>query len=107
MAREMRAERPAALVPVQISVCTGRGCRMRWESPSLLEDLSRAAAMSGQAITVTSCRCLNMCDEGPVVVASPARGFATSTGAPAEQLFVNVENRDIEAIIAAVGGRGQ
>lgn len=103
---EARAAQPQAQAPVRISVCTGRGCRMRWDSASLVEDLRRAVA-GGRAVTVTTCRCLGMCDEGPIVVAAPADGFAASSGAPAERVFVNVEKRDIQEIIEAAGGRRQ
>ncbi|WP_238120791.1 MULTISPECIES: (2Fe-2S) ferredoxin domain-containing protein [unclassified Xanthobacter] len=90
---------------MRLSVCTGRACRARQDSPSLVDDLKRAAAASGQAVEVTTCRCLKMCDEGPVVVASSAPGFSASSGAPAERLFVNVRKRDIQDIIQAAGGR--
>ncbi|MFG1429710.1 (2Fe-2S) ferredoxin domain-containing protein [Xanthobacter sp. V2C-8] len=103
---EARATQYEPQAPVRICVCTGRGCRMRWDSASLVEDLRRAAAR-GEAVTVTTCRCLGMCDEGPVVVAAPAEGFAASSGAPAERVFVNVGKRDIQEIIEAAGGRRQ
>lgn len=89
---------------MRLSVCTGRACRARQDSSSLVDELKRAAAASGQAVDVTSCRCLKMCDEGPVVLAS-APGFSAASGARAERLFVNVRKRDIQDIIQAAGGR--
>lgn len=100
-----RPEAQHAQAPVRLSVCTGRACRARQDSPSLVDDLKRAAAASGQAVEVTTCRCLKMGDEGPVVVASSAPGFSASSGARAERLFVNVRKRDIQDIIQAAGGR--
>jgi len=91
----------------RVSVCMGRACQTRFDSAALFNDLSLAASQTGHAITVDTCRCLNLCDEGPVVVASPAVDFTSSTGTPTERVFVNVEKRDIQDIIDAVKDRQQ
>lgn len=96
---------PRVETPAQLRVCTGRDCRARWDSASLVDDLRRAVAADGSAITVTTSGCLKLCEDGPVVLAAPARGFAASTGAPAERLFVNVRKEDMGDIIDAVGDR--
>jgi len=84
--------------PARVAVCAGRSCQARWDSPSLIEDLRREAAASGQRVEVTACGCLDQCRNGPVVVATPA-------GAGRERAFLRTGSRQASEIIAAVVDR--
>lgn len=98
------AAQPAAhIAAARITVCTGRDCRVCWDSPAFLADLKQAAAASGMAIAVASCGCVDLCAEAPVVIIGPADGAtqATAAGQGAEQVFVNVEKKDIPSLIEA------
>ncbi len=87
----------------RIVVCTGKNCRARWESGNLVADLQREAAMRGVQVEVTTCGCMDFCDEAPLVTVG-GRGGA---GGSSERYFADVGSRDVPNIVAsAMSWRG-
>ncbi len=86
----------------RIVVCTGKSCQRRWESGNLIGDLQREAAMRGVPVEITSCGCMDFCDEAPLVTVSSSGGAGMSSGLQPERYFSGVSTRDVPNIIDTI-----
>ena len=86
----------------RIVVCAGKSCQRRWESGNLIADLQREAARRGVQVEITSCRCMDFCDEAPMVTVSSAGGAGMSSSMQPERYFSGVGTRDVPNIIETI-----
>lgn len=86
----------------RIVVCTGKSCQRRWESGNLLADLQREAAMRGVQVEITTCGCMDFCDEAPLVTVSSPAGAGMSSSSQPERYFSGVGTRDVPNIIDSI-----
>lgn len=92
----------ASFAAGRIVVCTGKSCQRRWESGNLVADLQREAARRGIQVEITTCGCMDFCDEAPLVTAAAAGGAGMSSSLQPERYFSGVGTRDVPNIIDSI-----
>lgn len=84
-------------LPVRLFTCVGKGCAHGAEGKALLAALNEAVAAHptpGVRIDVRACGCLDVCEQGPVVVAY--QGNAAKAARPPKGALAGLHNQPVD-----------